>query len=179
MCGFSCVFELFCWVNAFPQTEYTKPFSPDCTIRCHITYPLSVKSFLNVAHVCSFSAVWILKWSLMALWLIKLLLHTEHWWGRSLACILECLTKAPFCVKCTPHVWHKCGFCPVCVLTWLSIFGRVVKTFPLTEHMCASPACILVCWFKSNLHLEILPHRPQLNSCNGCQIRIMFLLRVC
>ena len=37
----------------------------------------------------------------------KSLLHSEHWWGRSLVGIAECLVKAPYCVKCTLLVWHR------------------------------------------------------------------------
>ena len=81
--------------------------------------------------------------------------------GGPLVCILECLVKASFCVKGIPHVWHRYGFSPVRVCTWLSKFGYFVKTFPNTVQMCASPVCNLGCWFKSNLHLNILPHRPQ------------------
>jgi hypothetical protein len=101
------------------------------------------------------------KWRLSALWVIKRLLHTELFSGWSLVCILECLVKASFCIKGIPHAWHKYSFSPVCVCTWLSKFGCFVKTFPHTQHMCTSPVCNLECWFKSSLHLNILPHREQ------------------
>jgi hypothetical protein len=89
-----------------------------------------------VAHVYGFSPVWILKRRLSALWVIKRLLHAEHWWGLSLACILESLVKAPFCVKCTPHVWYVYLFAPVCVLTWLLKFGCDMKNFLHMENKC-------------------------------------------
>jgi hypothetical protein len=57
----------------------------------------------DMLHMCT---VWILKWRLSVLWVIKRLLHTEQWWGRSLVCILECSVKVPFCVRCT-HMYGR------------------------------------------------------------------------
>jgi hypothetical protein len=60
---------------------------------------------------------------------------------------------------------NRYGFSPVWVFTWLSKFGRVVKTFPHTQHMCAYPLYNLVCWYKSKLHLNILPNQTQSYGC--------------
>ena len=129
--------------ECLPTDQHTKPFSPHCIIRCHMKYLLSVKGFLlsvkgfwHVAHLYDLSSVWLLKWRLIVLWVIKCLLYTELRWGRSLVCIVEWLVKVPFCMQCTPHVWQRCNCSPVCVLTWLSKLWHVVKAFPHTQHMC-------------------------------------------
>jgi hypothetical protein len=61
VCCLTCLFKFMCPVNAFPQTEHTKHFSPDCTITWHKKYPLSVKGSWHVAHVYRNSTVWILN----------------------------------------------------------------------------------------------------------------------
>ena len=135
----------------------------------------------HVEHVYCLSSVWILTLRLSALWVTKHLLHTERWWGRSLACIVECLVKACFCVKCTLYVRHKYGFSPACVLTSIYKFGFILNNSPHTEHTFLYPVFKLVCWFKSDLHLNVLPHRPQQDGCSTvcevlCFSRLRFLI---
>jgi predicted DNA repair protein MutK len=61
--------------------------------------PSVSERLLTVCTVYGLSAVWILEWRLSGLWVTKRLLHTEQWWGRSLAGTLGCLVKAPYCVN--------------------------------------------------------------------------------
>ena len=102
-----------------------------------------------------------------------------HWTlvGTIIGMYPRMLIKVPYWWKRKPHLWHRHGFSPVCVLTWLSKFVRVVKTFSHTQHMRTSPVCNLVSWFKCNLHLNILPHRPQFCS-NSTVCKVSFFSRL-
>jgi len=43
----TCLFKLICPLNAFPQTEHTKQFRPDCIIRISHTVPSVSESLLT------------------------------------------------------------------------------------------------------------------------------------
>jgi len=113
--------------------------------------PSDSERFWHVAPVYSLSPVCIIKFRLIALWVIKNLLHIEHRWGRSLACILEWLVKAPFCVKCTTHVWHKYSSLqyvfshhyPNLDLLWRPPYIQSTRAYPPCVTLCAglNPIC--------------------------------------
>ena len=92
LCCLTCLFKLIFPVNAFQHNNTQSHFTTMCHKVTH-KVPSVVERFWHVARVYSLSPVWILKLRLSAFWVIKRLLHIEHWWGWSFACILECLVK--------------------------------------------------------------------------------------
>ena len=77
---------------------------------------------------------------IMLMWLqvhdcLKLLLHSEHWYGLSPVWTLMCLFRFPDTLNALSHMRHLYGFSPLWILLWYGIVGFNV---PVTNKVTCS-----------------------------------------
>jgi len=114
---------------------------------------------------------------------VKLLLHSEHFYGLSSVWTRMCLFRVEDWLNTLPHKWHLYGFSPLWIVLCLTWSLKVVNRLPQTVHsngfspewlrLCTVNACLLWQHFPHSVHLYLLLW-TFICDCKECRLLKLF-----